>query len=101
MKLRLLENKGCDGTEHAITVLNDTGSNITSVLSTDLRRLGKCLASVKNYRGWNGVIAVFNADGVTRYYPGLLMQIQLVSRNSSENPNWIYEQAILKRSQPG
>jgi hypothetical protein len=101
MKLRLLKNKGGNGAEHDITVLSDSGSNIISILSTDLKRLGKSPAFLKDYRSWNSVSAVYNSDDVTRYCPGLLVQIQLVNRKLSQKSNWIYEQAILKPIRPG
>jgi hypothetical protein len=47
------------------------------------------------------VTAVFKSDSITRYYSGLLVQIQLVNRKSSQKSNRSYEQAILKPIRPG
>ena len=59
MLLRLPLELGGDGTVHGIIVMNNTGSDILTVFDTDLLLLG----NIQGYIGWQGMVAVGNANG--------------------------------------
>jgi len=59
MLLRLTPELGGDGTTYAITAMNDTGSDLLTLVDTDLLRLGSTLG----YTGWLGSTGVKDASG--------------------------------------
>jgi len=59
MLLRLIPGFGGDGTVHGIIVLNDTGSDILTLDTTDLQQLG----NIQGYLGWYAPTIVIDANG--------------------------------------
>jgi hypothetical protein len=59
MLVRLTPELGGDGTIRRITVLNDTGSGIMTLLSTDLSQPG----NRQGYTGWLAPTRVTDANG--------------------------------------
>ena len=96
MLLRLTPQRGGDGTAHGITVMNDTGSSILSLLDTDMQHLG----NLQGYAGGAGQVEARNANGTINNYPQIHVQVQLVRDDDSPWSNWINEWAIVKPSSP-
>jgi hypothetical protein len=74
MLLRLTPLLGGDGTVHGIITMNDTGSDILSVFTTDLPRLG----NIQGYTGWQAPTTVIDANGGMTFFPTILVQVRLV-----------------------
>jgi hypothetical protein len=79
MRVRLIPDKGGDGTVHHIIVINDTGAARLSLRDTDLDYLG----NRQGYTGWEGYTEVRNANGTRNRYRRLLLQFQLVRGDNS------------------
>jgi hypothetical protein len=97
MLVRLTPALGGDGTIHHITVLNDTGSGIMTLLSTDLLQLG----NLQVYTGWLAPTRVTDANGGSVVFRTLNVQVQLVRNNNTPWGAWIPERAIVKQLLPG
>ena len=97
MRVRLIPDKGGDGTVHHIIVINDTGAARMSLRDTDLQHLG----NRQGYTGWEGYTEVRNANGTRNRYRKLLLQFQLVRGDDSPWSNWIEERALIKPVIPG
>jgi len=95
MLLRLIPAYGGDGTTHRITVMNDTGSNILTLFTTDILQLG----NMQGYAGWLASMGVTDATGTVTVFPTIRVQVQLVRDGNTPWGNWIDELAIVK--QPG
>jgi hypothetical protein len=93
MLLRLTPALGGDGTTIGIIVMNDTGSDILTLFTTDLLALGNTQA----YRGWPGSMGVMDATGMITFFPRILVQVQLVRDDNTPWSNWIDEDAIVKQ----
>lgn len=66
MLLRLIPAHGGDGTTYGRMAMNDTGSDLLTLFTTDLLRLG----NVQGYTGWQGQTGVIDATGtITTYVP--------------------------------
>jgi len=74
MLVRLMPIHGGDGTVHRITVINDTGSNILTLFTTDLRQLG----NIQGYNGWHRSTRTTDANGTVTVYRTILVQVQLL-----------------------
>jgi hypothetical protein len=97
MLLRLPPHRGGDSTEFPMIVLNDTGSNTQSIFDADLPHLG----SLDSYTGSCGLQSVINADAEISYFPGLLVQVRLVSADGKYMSGWMDEIAIVRADRPG
>jgi len=95
MLLRLTPAFGGDGTVTGIIALNDTGSNILSLFTTDLPLLG----NIQGYRGWHGRTRVLDANGGFTVFQRIFVQVMLVRDDNTPWSDWIHEVAIIK--QPG
>jgi hypothetical protein len=97
MLVRLTPELGGDGTIHRITVLNDTGSGIMTLLSTDLSQLGNLQA----YTGWLAPTGVTDASGRRAVFRTLNIQVQLVRNDNTPWGDWILERApAFTRAKP-
>jgi hypothetical protein len=64
MLLRLTPALGGNGTVCGIIAMNDTGSNILSLFTTDFPHLG----NIQGYNGWHGQTRIMDANGgITNY----------------------------------
>ena len=97
MLLRLIPALGGDGTVCGIIAMNDTGSDMLSLFTTDLPYLG---GNIQGYLGWNGFTSVTDASGGATICPIILVQVQLVRNDDSPWGGWIYEDAIVKQYSP-
>ena len=96
MLVRLIPELGGDGTVSGIIVMNDTGSNILSLFTTDLPHLG---SNVQGYLGWNGFANILDANGMNTTLPIILVHVQLVRDDNTPWSEWIVEEANIR--QPG
>ena len=92
-----MPHRGGDGTELAITVLNDTGSTIMSIFTPDLFQLG----NMQGYRGKTNLRTVISATGTRTTYPALLVQIRLANVDNTQMSGWINEQVVVKPPMEG
>jgi hypothetical protein len=69
MLLRLTPLLGGDGTVHGIITINDTGSEILSLFTTDLLRLG----NIQGYTGWQAPTAIIVANGGMTFFSTILV----------------------------
>jgi hypothetical protein len=74
MLLRLIPERGGDGTVYGIIVMNDTGSDILTLFTIDLPRLG----NIQGYTGWHAPMSVIDANGNLTVFPTILVQVQPV-----------------------
>ncbi|KAF7503848.1 hypothetical protein GJ744_003238 [Endocarpon pusillum] len=92
MHLRLIPEFGGDGTFCGVLVLNDTGSTILTVFTSDFQHLG----NTQGYGGWMEESLVTDANGAATVLPQLLVQVQLVDNHGEPWGDWIVEQAIVR-----
>jgi hypothetical protein len=97
MLLRLIPDRGGDGTVQGIIAMNDTGSDILSLFNTDMPYLG----NLQGYTGWLGNTAIRYANGAINIYPRILVEVQLVRNDDSPWSDWIEEEAIVQPLHPG
>jgi hypothetical protein len=95
MLLRLIPGYGGDGTVHGIIVMNDTGSDMLTLFTTDLPRLG----NIQGYTGWLAPMGVTEATGTITIFLIIRVQVPLVRDDNTPWGDWINELAIVK--QPG
>ena len=95
MLLRLTPAFGGDGTVLGIIAMNDTGSDLLTLFTTDLPLLGNS----QGYIGWMGPMSVIDASGTTTVFPMIFVQVRPVRDDNTPWGNWIDEDAIVK--QPG
>lgn len=95
--LRLTPEYGGDGTVQGLIVMNDIGSDVLTLFSTDLPFLG----NIQMYTGWRGVIAISNANGTIDLCPEVIVEVQLVRDDNSPWSGWIEETAIVRQAGPG
>ncbi|KFY29246.1 hypothetical protein V491_00125 [Pseudogymnoascus sp. VKM F-3775] len=88
--------RGGDGTAWGVSVLNDTGSTITSIFDIDLLHLG----GLQAYSGWVGNIEIGTANGAVDICRSLLVEVQLVRDDLSPWTDWIEEHAIVRPVRP-
>lgn len=82
---------GDDRVTIGITIGNDTGSNVLSLLSTDLDTLG---CDYRTYNGIMGDITVATANGVcTR--ARVMVEMQLLRADQSPFTGWFLESAVV------
>ena len=93
MLLRLTPILGSDGTVHGIIVMNDTGSDLLTLFTTDLPQLG----NIQGYVGWLGQVLVRDANCVVTGFPRIQVQVQLVKDDNSPWGGWIDELAIVRQ----
>lgn len=74
MEVRLVLERGGDGTTHRIAVLNDTESSLMTLFDVDLQQLG----NVASYLGYIDLVSVTNASGGYDLLPELIVQIRLI-----------------------
>ena len=87
-----MPNQGGDGTSKFISLMNDTGSDVMTVLDTDFLELG-------HLSGWSGGIgygARTTADGSTSYQMTVQMRVQLVKNDGTPMGPWFKENAIIR-----
>ena len=72
--------------------MNDTGSDILTLFTTDLLALG----NTQGYQGWHGVTGVMHATGTITIFPRILVQVQLVRDDNIPWSDRINEYAIVK-----
>jgi hypothetical protein len=95
MLLRLMPGLGGDGTVCGIIAMNDTGSDMLTLFTTDLPYLGNS----QGYTGWLAPAGIRDASGSITFLPTILVQVQLVKDDNSSWGDWIDEWAIVR--QPG
>ena len=96
MLLRLTPALGGDGTTCGIIAMNDTGSDILSLFTTDFPHLG----NIQGYAGWLGRVGVVDANGGITIFRRILVQVQLVRDDNTPWGDWIDERAIVKQPSP-
>ncbi|KIN00500.1 hypothetical protein OIDMADRAFT_19556 [Oidiodendron maius Zn] len=96
MLLRLTPELGGDGTEYGIIAMNDTGSDILSLFTTDIPNLG----NNAGYLGWHGPVAIIDANGSITLFQRILVQVQLVRDDNTPWSDWIDETAIVRQPSP-
>jgi len=92
MLLRLIPALGGNGTTYPITVMNDTGSDMLTLINADFQRLG----NAQGYGGWLLPTHVTDASGNTTLFPTILVEVQLVRNDGTPWSNWIQERAIVR-----
>jgi hypothetical protein len=97
MLLRLTPALGGDGTVCGIIAMNDTGSDILSLFTTDLPHLG---GNIQGYLGWHGQTSITDANGGIAFFPTILVQVRLVRDDDTPWSDWIDEFAIVKQHNP-
>jgi hypothetical protein len=73
--------------------MNDTGSNIMTLFTTDLLQLG----NMQGYTGWLTPLGVIDANGGRTVFRTILVEVQLVRDDNTPWGNWIVERAIVKQ----
>ena len=96
MLLRLTPGLGGDGTVCGIIAMNDTGSDMLTLFTTDLPSLG----NIQGYLGWLAPTGVRDASGNTTSLPTILVQVQLVRDDQSPWGDWIDEWAVVRPPGP-
>ena len=96
MLLRLTPGRGGDGTVHGIIAMNDTGSDMMTLFTTDLQLLG----NIQGYAGWLLPTGVIDANGLTTSFPTIHVQVQLVRDDNTPWGDWIDELAIVRPPGP-
>ena len=74
--------------------MNDTGSNILSLFTTDLEQLG----NIEGYTGWYAPTDITDANGTITSFDTILVQVQLVRDDNTPWGHWIDEDAILRET---
>jgi hypothetical protein len=97
MLLRLTPAFGGDGTTCGIIAMNDTGSDILSLFTTDLPYLG---GNIQGYLGWHGQTSITDANGGITVFPTIFVQVRLVRDDNTPWGDWINEVAIVKPYSP-
>jgi hypothetical protein len=95
--LRLIPALGGDGTVCGIIAINDTGSDMLALFTTDLPHLG---GNIQGYLGWQGYISITNANGGITFFPTILVQVRLIRDNNTPWSDSIDEDAIVKQYSP-
>jgi hypothetical protein len=96
MLLRLTPAFGGDGTVCGIIAMNDTGSDMLTLFTTDLPHLG----NIQGYAGWLAPSGVRDASGSTTFLPTILVQVRLARDDNSPWSDWIDEWAIVRQPNP-
>jgi hypothetical protein len=96
MLLRLIPAYGGDGTVHRIIAMNDTGSNVLSLFTTDLQQLG----NMQGYTGWGPTRSIKDAHGVATPFRTIRVQVQLVKNDNTPWGSWIDELALVRSPTP-
>ena len=96
MHLRLIPELGGDRTFCGIIVLNDTGSDILTLFTTDFPHLG----NIQGYHGWLGDVGMRDANGTITFFPQIIVQVQLVDNHGAPWSDWIWEDAIVRTPHP-
>lgn len=97
MHLRLIPELGGDGTFCGIIALNDTGSNVLTIFTTDFPHLG----NTQRYNG--GLLGhgrIRDANDAAIVLPRILVQVQLVENNGVPWTGWIVERAVVRTPDP-
>ncbi len=94
MLVRLIPALGGDGTTHGIITMNDTGSDMLTLYTSDLMHLG----NYNLYSGWQAPVSLTDANGTSRYFQKISVQVLLVGNGDVPwRSNWIEEEAIIRR----
>ena len=96
MLLRLTPALGGDGTVCGIIAMNDTGSDILTLVTTDFPRLG----NIQGHAGWLAPTGVRDASASITFLPTILVQVQLVRDDNTPWGDWIHERAIVRQPSP-
>ncbi|KAI4148192.1 MAG: hypothetical protein LQ340_005188 [Diploschistes diacapsis] len=95
--IRLSLWAGGDGSTTNITMMNDTGSDIMTLLDTDLANLG----NLDNYIGGTDIIPISSANGIVEYLWRHYLDVQLCTQAGEPMGRWFDEIAVLRRAYPG
>lgn len=87
---------GGDGTVYRIIAMNDTGSNVLSLFTTDLQQLG----NRQGYNGWRATRKVKDAHGIATHCRTIRVQVQLVKNDDTPWGDWIDELALVRPPRP-
>jgi hypothetical protein len=96
MLLRLIPALGGDGTVYGITAMNDTGSDLLTLVTIDFPRLG----NIQGYAGWLAPTGVWDAGGNITFLPTILVEVQLVRDDNTPWGDWIHGRAIVRQPSP-
>lgn len=81
--------------------MNDTGSDLLSLYSTDLLYLGGDIGgNIQGYRGQVEPTSVVDANGIIRVWPTYLVQVRLARDDYTPWSDWIVEVAIVRPPSP-
>jgi hypothetical protein len=69
--LKLIPGRGGDGTVDGIIAMNDTGSDMLMLFTTDLTRL----ENTQGYTGWHAPREVMDANSTTSIFPALTIEV--------------------------
>ena len=94
MLLRLIPELGGDGTVCGIIAMNDTGSDVLSLFTTDLPYLG---GNIQGYLGWMGETDIVDANGMITPFPRIMVQVKLIRDDNSPWSDWIGEDAMVRQ----
>ena len=98
LQIRLCVDLGGDTSTTGINLLNDTGSDVLTLFTADLQRLGNFV----NYQGWVRDAVIGTANGTQERLPSLLVEARFVDPQTfiAWGP-WFREQAIIRHLVPG
>ena len=77
--------------------MNDTGSNLQTIFSTDLDALPY---NQQTYRGYLGTFSVFTAGGVV-YRERVVIEMQIIKADGTPVTPWFRETAVVAPVQQG
>jgi hypothetical protein len=97
MLLRLIPVLGAVAPPIGIAVMNDTGSDIMTLFTTDLPYFGP---NIQGYHGWLQPTYTMDANGVVSVWPTILVQVCMARDDYTAWGNWIDEIAIVKPVAP-
>ncbi|KAI4152914.1 MAG: hypothetical protein LQ340_002622 [Diploschistes diacapsis] len=95
--IRLALWAGGDGSTTNVTMMNDTGSDVMTLLDTDLMNLG----NIDYYIGGRDLMSVSNASGIEELLWIHYLNVQLRTQDGEPIGRWFDEIAVLRRSYPG
>lgn len=96
MHLRLIPEFGGDGTFCGVLVLNDTGSTIFIVFTSDFQHLG----NTQEYDGCIGECIVTDANDIATVLSQLFVSVWLVDNHDESWDDWILKRAIVRTPTP-
>jgi hypothetical protein len=95
MLLRLTPGLGVDGTVCGIIPLNDSGSDMLTLFTTDFPHLG----NTQGYAGWLAPRGIIDASGSITVFRTILVQVQLVRDDNTHGATGLMSGLLLEDSE--